>query len=65
MNKQTIYFSSHFMCIFLFCLHFALIIKNIKRNLTNSKTIIYESELSQTKYQYYTTLIKEFTETLV
>ena len=30
----------------------------------NSKTIIYESELSQTKYEYYTTLIKQFTETL-
>ena len=41
------------------------IIKNIKRNLTNSKTIIYESELSQTKYEYYTTLIKQFTETPV
>jgi hypothetical protein len=41
------------------------IIKNIKRNLTNNKKIIYESELSQTKYEYYTTLIKQFTETLV
>lgn len=41
------------------------IIKNIKRNLTNSKTIIYESELSQPMYEYYTTLIKKFTETLV
>ena len=41
------------------------IIKNIKRNLTNNKKIIYESELSQTRYEYYTTLIKQFTETLV
>ena len=41
------------------------IIKNIKRNLTNNKKIIYESELSQTKYEYYTTLINQFTETLV
>ena len=41
------------------------IIKNIKRNLTNNKKIIYESELSQTGYEYYTTLIKQFTETLV
>jgi hypothetical protein len=41
------------------------IIKNIKRNLTNNKKIIYESELSQTKYKYYTTLINQFTETLV
>ena len=41
------------------------IIKNIKRNLTNNKKIIYESELSQTNYEYYTTLINQFTETLV
>lgn len=40
-------------------------IKNIKRNLTNSKTIIYESELSKERFEYYTTLIKQFTETLV
>jgi len=40
-------------------------IKNIKRNLTNSKTIIYESELSKEHFEYYTTLIKQFTETLV
>lgn len=40
-------------------------IKNIKRNLTNSKTIIYESELSKECFEYYTTLIKQFTETLV
>jgi hypothetical protein len=40
-------------------------IKNIKRNLINSKTIIYESELLKERYEYYTTLIKQFTETLV
>ena len=40
-------------------------IKNIKRNLTNSKTIIYESELSKERFEYYTSLIKQFTETLV
>ena len=31
--------------------------KNIKRNLTNSKTIIYESELSKERFEYYITLI--------
>ena len=41
------------------------IIKNIKRNLTNSKTIIYEFELSKERFEYYTSLIKQFTETLV
>jgi len=40
-------------------------IKNIKRNLTNSKTIIYESELSKERFEYYASLIKQFTETLV
>jgi len=40
-------------------------IKNIKRNLTNSKTIIYEFELSKERFEYYTSLIKQFTETLV
>jgi hypothetical protein len=40
-------------------------IKNIKRNLINCKTIIYESELLKERYEYYTTLIKQFTETLV
>lgn len=40
------------------------IIKNIKRNLTNGKTIIYESELSKERYEYYTCLIKQFTENL-
>jgi hypothetical protein len=41
------------------------IIKNIKRNLINRKKIIYESELSKERYEYYTILIKQFTETLV
>jgi len=36
-------------------------IKNIKRNLTNSKIIIYESELSTERFEYYTNLIKQFT----
>ena len=40
-------------------------IKNIKRNLTNSKTIIYEFELSKERFEYYISLIKQFTETLV
>ena len=40
-------------------------IKNIKRNLTNSKTIIYEFELSKERFEFYTSLIKQFTETLV
>jgi hypothetical protein len=38
------------------------IIKNIKRNLTNKKTIIYESELSKEKYEYYLNLQKQFAE---
>jgi hypothetical protein len=37
-------------------------IKNIKRNLTNKKTIIYESELTKERYEYYTNLFKTFTE---
>ena len=37
-------------------------IKNIKRNLTNKKTIIYESELTKERYEYYTNLCKTFTE---
>jgi hypothetical protein len=36
------------------------IIKNIKRNLTNSKPVIYESELSKEKYEYYMKIINEF-----
>ena len=35
-------------------------IKNIKRYLTNRKTIIYESELSTERYEYYQTLITQF-----
>lgn len=38
------------------------IIKNIKRYLTNGKTIIYESELSREQYEYYKTLITQFSE---
>lgn len=37
------------------------IIKNIKRNLTNGKQVIYESELSKEKYEYYNQLINVFT----
>jgi hypothetical protein len=36
------------------------IIKNIKRNLTNGKTVIYESELPKERYEYYLTLINNF-----
>jgi len=38
------------------------IIKNIKRNLKNNKTIIYEQELSFERYKYYNDLVKQFTE---
>lgn len=38
------------------------IIKNIKRNLTNRKHIIYESELPKEKYEYYLKIINEFSE---
>lgn len=38
------------------------IIKNIKRNLINEKHVIYESELSKERYEYYTQLFKEFIE---
>jgi hypothetical protein len=41
------------------------IIKNIKRNLINKKTIIYESELSKERYEYYLNLQKQFTETII
>ena len=37
-------------------------IKNIKRYLTNGKTIIYESELSIERYEYYQSLITQFAE---
>ncbi len=36
------------------------IIKNIKRNLRNGKTIIYESELSKVDYEHYNQLINIF-----
>ena len=36
------------------------IIKNIKRNVTNGKSVIYESELSAEKYEYYLTLINNY-----
>ena len=36
------------------------IVKNIKRNLTNGKSVIYESELSPTVYEYYNTLVNNF-----
>jgi hypothetical protein len=36
------------------------IIKNIKRNLTNGKPVIYESELSKEKYEYYTKIINNY-----
>jgi hypothetical protein len=35
------------------------IIKNIKRNLSNGKSVIYESELPKEKYEYYTTLLQK------
>ena len=35
------------------------IIKNIKRNLTTGKTIIYESELPKDKYEYYIKIIND------
>ena len=38
------------------------IIKNIKRNLQNKKSIIYESELVKERYDYYLNLLKQFTE---
>jgi hypothetical protein len=41
------------------------IIKNIKRNLTNGKTIIYESELPKEKYDYYLKIINDFSKNLV
>lgn len=41
------------------------IIKNIKRNLMNDKVIIYESELSRDKYEYYVNLRKHFKENIV
>jgi hypothetical protein len=37
-------------------------IKNIKRNLQNGKSVIYKSELVQERYDYYLNLLKQFTE---
>ena len=36
------------------------IIKNIKRNLQNNKTIIYESETSKNIYEYYLSLLEKY-----
>jgi len=36
------------------------IIKNIKRNLTNNKNIIYETELTKERYEYYLSLREKF-----
>jgi hypothetical protein len=36
------------------------IIKNIKRNLINGKSVIYESELPKDKYEYYSNIIHKF-----
>jgi hypothetical protein len=41
------------------------IIKNIKRNLSNRKKNIYESELSKERYEYYLNLQKQFIETII
>ena len=41
------------------------IIKNIKRNLTIGKSVIYESELSKDNYEYYTQLINNFSKMIV
>jgi hypothetical protein len=37
-------------------------IKNIKRNLQNGKSVIYKSELVQERYDHYLNLLKQFTE---
>ena len=36
------------------------IVKNVKRNLKNNKTIIYESETSKEKYDYYISLLEKY-----
>lgn len=41
------------------------IIKNIKRNLLNGKSVIYESELPKDKYDSYNEIIKSFVKKLV
>jgi len=38
-------------------------IKNIKRNLQNGKSVIYKSELVQERYDHYLNLLKQFNET--
>ena len=40
-------------------------IKNIKRNLLNGKSVIYESELLKERYEYYNNLIQKFTEIVI
>ena len=40
------------------------IIKNIKRNVTNGKNIIYETELSKERYEYYMKMYNNFKELL-
>jgi hypothetical protein len=39
------------------------IIKNIKRNLTNGKQVIYETELPKEKYKYYLKITNDFVKT--
>jgi hypothetical protein len=41
------------------------IIKNIKRNVKNGKTIIYESELLKENYEYYIKILHQFKEVSV
>lgn len=41
------------------------IVKNIKRNLTTGKTIIYESELPKEKYEYYLKIINDFSKNII
>ena len=41
------------------------IIKNIKRNLTNGKHVIYESELSADSYEYYLQIMNNFLKMIV
>ena len=41
------------------------IIKNIKRNLQNSKPIIYESELTTDRYEHYLHLLTIYKQTII
>jgi len=41
------------------------IIKNIKRNLINGKTIIYKSELVKERYEYYLELLKQYSDIII